>query len=682
MTESRVALLVKLCSAALLAPLAVPLLTGRVFVTDDLAFYHLPIRHLFQQALNAGDTTLWTPAIFSGLYLHGEGQAGIFHPFHQFLYRAFPLGAALNVELIASYPAAFGGTLWLLRRLGLGRAAALTGAMLFAFSGFNLLHHMHINMVAVVAHLPWLLAGADVLITDERRRARTLAVAGIAICLASAILLGFPQAVLWDGMALTAFGLFRAAQTGRWRRLAPLTAAVALGTLLGGVQLLPTLAAAADSTRMQESSEFALTYSLHPFNIIQLWSPMFFAKGAFSDRGFMLFHEYGIYSGAVLPLAVIWVWIRRDALAQRRALIVAATGFAALGLVLALGEHGGVAVLFTYVPGLQTLRAPVRYILFFQYALAILAAVMLDDLLAIAEGRSEPPPARSLAALWIPAALGIVTTLVLSSGVFGYGRHTFASAPVASIGVAIVTVVTMLVYLAGRRARWAIGMLVVMTAVDLAVWGIGFIYRRPLQTIEGLTQAIPPAPDAPAASYATAPERGPYKDDLLVLKGYRLTNGYVGLFPAGRHPLDGVLAMRLAGTRWVFTNGGARLPVEGSAERVRLLDDQGQASGRARLLVDRPGHLVAEVEAHGPSTLELTERFHEGWSATIDGTAGSTLRVEEDFLGCRVEAGAHRVTFRFMPRSFVYGSIVSAIGLVLLAGVLLGGAREPARSPR
>ena len=83
---------------------------------------------------------LWTPAIFAGFYLHGEGQIGLFHPFHQLLYRALPLGPAFNLELIASYVAAFAGMVWFLRRLRFSRAAALFGAMLFAFSGFNLLH--------------------------------------------------------------------------------------------------------------------------------------------------------------------------------------------------------------------------------------------------------------------------------------------------------------------------------------------------------------------------------------------------------------------------------------------------------------------------------------------------------------------------------------------------------------
>ena len=425
--------LIAACSIALLAPLFVPLLLGRVFVYNDLSWFHLPMRYLYQQALESGDTVLWTPAIFAGFYVHGEGQIGLFHPFHQLLYRLLPLGTAFNLEVIASYPMAFGGTFWFLRRLQFSYPAALFAAMLFAFSGFNLLHHHHMNMVAVVAHMPWLLAAADVAIVEQGRRARTLAFGAMAAILASEFLLGFPQGVWWNLITLTAFGVYRAHETRRWRPLLSCGAAVALGILLGGIQLLPSADAAAHSVRAGLSHEFALTYSLHPHNLIQLWSPYFFGRGAYSVGDYMWLHEFGIYSGAILPIALIWVWLRRRELGERRGLIVAVTIFAAVTLALALGRYGGVAVLLTHVPVLQELRAPVRYIVLVQFALAILAAVTLDDLLAIAERRRQPPAGWMLA-LWIPAALGVATTVALNTGLLGYGRHTFAQASVAAPG--------------------------------------------------------------------------------------------------------------------------------------------------------------------------------------------------------------------------------------------------------
>jgi hypothetical protein len=46
-----------------------------------------------------------------------------------------------------------------------------------------------------------------------------------------------------------------------------------------------------------------------------------------------------------------------------------------------------------------------------------------------------------------------------------------------------------------------------------------------------------------------------------------------------------------------------------------------------------------------------------------------------------VDAGIHRVEFRFMPRSFVYGAIGSLAGVLILAGgvafMLRPGAGDP-----
>ena len=171
----------------------------------------------------------------------------------------FPLQAAFNLEFLANYVAAFAGTWWFLRRLRFGTEPALFGAMLFAFSGFVLLHHHHINMVAVVAHLPWLLGAADVLIVEDARRLRRLAFAAVALILGSAFLIGFPQALWWDAIALAAFAALRAGERRRWRHLLPLAAAVAIGVILGGIQILPSADAVAHSDRAGATGAFALT---------------------------------------------------------------------------------------------------------------------------------------------------------------------------------------------------------------------------------------------------------------------------------------------------------------------------------------------------------------------------------------------------------------------------------------
>ena len=112
--------------------------------------------------------------------------------------------------------------------------------------------------------------------------------------LGSEFLLGFPQGTWWNAVALAAFAGLRAAESGRWRQLLPCIAAVALGVLLGGIQLLPLADSAAHSMRIGLPKDFALSYSLHPYNLLQFWSPYFFQRGAHTVDDYLWFHELGI----------------------------------------------------------------------------------------------------------------------------------------------------------------------------------------------------------------------------------------------------------------------------------------------------------------------------------------------------------------------------------------------------
>ena len=158
-----------------------------------------------------------------------------------------------------------------------------------------------------------------------------------------------------------------------------------------------------------------------------------------------------------------------------------------------------------------------------------------------------------------------------------------------------------------------------------------------------------------------------------MLRGYRLTTGYVGFFPAVRHPIGGERSLQLSGTRWSFTPEGFRRPWLGGVERARLIDDRGQAGDRARCSSRPTGRATSRRPCastrrrSSPSPSASTQ----GWSATADGRPIELVRVEYDFLGCRVDPGVEQVELHFAPRSFRNGVIVSAIGAVLLAGVLL-----------
>jgi hypothetical protein len=64
-----------------------PALLNEFYIADDLGSFTIPLRHLYAEGLHAGRVDLWCSALFGGFYMRGEGQMGMLHPLHVFLYR-------------------------------------------------------------------------------------------------------------------------------------------------------------------------------------------------------------------------------------------------------------------------------------------------------------------------------------------------------------------------------------------------------------------------------------------------------------------------------------------------------------------------------------------------------------------------------------------------------------------
>ena len=689
-TSSR---LILVCSLALGAPLLAPMATGSVWALGDLIALHFPLRYLYHQALHSGTSFLWSSAMFSGFYLHGEGQAGMAHPFHLLLYRLLPVGLAFNLELVSSYIAAFAGMWILLRRQRLSGEAALFGAMVFAFCGFNLHHLDHMNVIAVIAHLPWLLLATEVLLTSQAPRTRAFAFSSVVLLLASQLLLGFPQCV-WMTMlaaALYAFYLFRQGAAGS--RLGLLGGAALLGCAVAGVQWLPSYDTLEASVRHAPSLAFRLTYSLHPGNLLQLWSPYTLVNGYIgppNERG----HEFGVYAGAFCTVGLAWLLVRWRAL-ERRGLAAALLVFAALSVVMTLGRYGGLYLLIARVPGLSGFRAPARHIVLLQFALSGLASLVFHDLTQLAR-RRETVAARSCWPLAIPAILSAVTAAAGAA----LARQPWAAAHglalngaiIAARGPVLMLATAWLVLLAARGIRWSIPALVVLTAFDLGLWGYQNVSDARMVPAETLASLVEVPPDArPGDAVMPKPDTG--LRSLMVLDGLRVRVGDVGMPPRSTFDPSDVLADRITGVTWRRAPSGwarvpdtmprARLvsevrastnvPADAAAvdiSRVALVRDPIDVApgrpGEARVVDDRPGRIAVDVSASTKQLLVLTERFHEGWRAAADdGLTCPIVPVYGDYLSCVVEPGAHRITFNFSPASLRNGLALTGVGLLL-----------------
>jgi len=650
--------LIGLTVLALFGVLARPLILNQVPIESDLGRYHLPIRDFYQRCLADGDQPGWCPGLFCGYDLHGEGQGGFDHPWHRLLYSALPLVSAFNVEVFANYVSLFAGAYFLFRRHSFPRDSALAGATAMTFSGFTLPHYPHTNAIAIVAHIPWLLLTTDVYWRGETAQRRSAAGAGISLLTASELLLGYPQYVYFSGLAELVYVLMLVRAEPSWRRLAGWVLAKLLGVAAGGAQLLPSLEALGRSPRMGYSREFRGTFSLPPAMGLQLVCPTLFNE-------FMQLNEFTVYAGVVATLGMAWLVIRRKpgALATENHPAASAPGchpkvltqwavaVALVALPLALGKYTALFRLYLKLPVIGVFRCPCRYLVLVHLAAAVLVAVVVRDL-----GKT-PTPWRRLAWLAvIPAAAWAVA--LAGPGWLSSDLQPFAATGPNWVGPAVLTIATALFMLAARGFAPALTLLIVIGLADLGYFGLRSIAVYTFTDLPTyLVREIKP-PGPPGGRV----EIGDVHGNALMMHGYRLTSGYVGLTPPRQLDYHTPEAQRLAGTTW-RQDGTTWQAVDG-LPYIRF-------SGEAALVTDRPGYLQIRTNVAAPGRLVIAESFHTGWHATIDGTPVSLQPADGDFMSVDVPAGVRMVDLRFAPASRSNGRILSAVGLILIAGWFL-----------
>ena len=396
------------CIGALYVPLLFPLCVRRVLTFNDLTAIHLPFRYVYAAALRRRRFhPLVVVVPFRTLPVR-RGRSGHGPPASSGSLSVSPLDVAFNLETITTYVAALAGMRLLLRRLDLSAQASWFGAMVFAFSGFNLLHLMHLNAIAVVAHTPWLLWATHLLIASPDRRARAFAFGAFSLLLASALLIGHPQyvVIMLVPVAFLALGLTMSGAEPS--RLAMVAGAGILGLCMGAIQWLPTLDAVGSSVRSAPSLAFRTSYSLSPLNLVQLWSPYAFASRAYTLPGEGAVHEFSVYNGAFCSVALAWIAARWGSMSHRR-LTIGCLGLAAFGLLMALGRFGGIYPLVSSLPGVSTFRAPARFLVLFQLSLSALAAVVFDDLATVVRDGVRIP-IRRLWPLAVLVGVSVATT--------------------------------------------------------------------------------------------------------------------------------------------------------------------------------------------------------------------------------------------------------------------------------
>jgi hypothetical protein len=361
-----------------------PLFAGESFHWGTPLLQFVPWQRMAAEMWRSGHLPLWNPLVGCGAPLAANYQTAAFYPLNV-LYLLLKAEVALTWTTVLHLMLAGWGMYRWGRAVGLGRFAALIGALALEGSGFLVARAALFPSMAFT--FPWIavwLWRGEVLV--QRRRLSDSLWLGLALGLG--LLAGHAQTAFYGGVLLAAYILFRMVQAARretrgWRLLlghwSLVVVSLFIGVMLAAIQLLPTAELMLQSQRSGGVDyDLAMTNSLWPWRLITFLAPDFFGNPGLGDYwGYGTYWEDAGYVGLLPLLLAIGAVARRNRGAEgvgRQKWFW--TICAVVALVLALGTNTPIfPFLFRYVPTFDLFQSPARWSAVTTTSLAALASL-------------------------------------------------------------------------------------------------------------------------------------------------------------------------------------------------------------------------------------------------------------------------------------------------------------------
>lgn len=475
------------------------ILTRQRFLWEDILYQYYPFNFFLFRNLRQLHLPLWNPYMFAGMPFLADIQTQVFYPLNWL----FAFIGNLNqnhvfwlVELKCILHLLLGavGFYTLMRELKLSRYSGFIAGLTFGFSGFMVLHIIHLTIISTFAWFPLILLFFYRTISHRRLRDAS----ATALVLGLSNLAGHPQMSLHIVYAL--FLLFLLYLAFNWRRELPYVVkthlplfffAIFLGFALSACAYLPAYRYSISTVRETMSYAEATETSLPPWFLITFIIPKFFGSIAggdietvpfWGDQTHYTYWETCLYVGIVsLILAGIGIFFSRNKLRWQFFIL------AIIALIFALGKFTPLYRLaFNFFPGFNRFRIPARFVDLFTIAIAFLAGLGMEVLV-------QPPPAGSVRNL--PRHRILTPGLVLL--VYGTGLFLFLVTGLAGkiypplrdprlfanslnqTGIMFSFLISglILIYLANRTAKLRpllLSLLIALTFFDLYIFGRNF----------------------------------------------------------------------------------------------------------------------------------------------------------------------------------------------------------------
>jgi len=421
-------------TAALLVVLTIVLpgavLRGETFVSADAQNADV-FAAVGDASLAKGHYPLWNPYLFAGMPTFGSLAyvKFLYPPTALFNFLQQKLGFPPLTWLLAHLLVGGVGVAYLLSRWRLPVAALILGGLVWVMFpkvvAWGVLGHG--SKLGAAMYLPWIVAwGWQVL---DGRGARAVAITGLLLGLQ--FLRSHPQITYYTllllGWLAACNGVWPLSEPSRavsasirWRRVALLGLAIAIGFAIGAIMLLPVHHYAGLSIRGQDTGggggagfEYATNWSMAPAELSTFVLPSTAGFGKASYLGMMPFNDYPNYfGGLLLSLAVLAWWT------GRRRLFGVLAIMSLLALLVSFGRHAPFyRLLYDLLPFFNKFRVPSMILIVPAFAVSILAALGAARLARAADGDR---PSRILS-LILMAGGG----MLLLGGITGLGEGAF-----------------------------------------------------------------------------------------------------------------------------------------------------------------------------------------------------------------------------------------------------------------
>jgi hypothetical protein len=498
----------------LLAPVY---LTGRALFWGTPLLQFVPWWTFAWETLLSGHLPIWNPYVGMGAPLLANYQSALAYPPTWVYFALYLLGGvrlmAWGQALMIAFHLAWSGLgmALLARRIGLGALAQGVAGLSFGLCGYLVARAGFLSINAAAAWMPWVILSLTSLLETcsqpkplDWRAEISPQFLYLTVCVAMQLLSGHAQTTWYTLVLALLWTLhwvivqFRG-ERWLWRVLySGMTAglAVILGVGLAAVQLLPTAEYLAQSQRASSVAyDYAMNYSFWPWHFLNFLAPGMFGSPAAGDYwGFGNYWEDAVYIGA-LPLllavgALLGVLLKRkrkipphstDKIAANPGFILFLFMVCGVSALFALGRFAVVYPwLYRNIPTFAMFQAPARWMLWAEFALALLAGVGADNW-PRPEGRAlywTRLGVAGAAAILLGAGLGwlllgeVRPTFVGAMaflGLWWFGAGLFSLAAPSAEGVPMDQAVTKRPY----PLRWWQAGVLTWIAIDLLIAGHG-----------------------------------------------------------------------------------------------------------------------------------------------------------------------------------------------------------------